>query len=140
MKVFIASDHAGFELKQFLLDNCQQIDFVDLGTDSQDSVDYPDYAHALSKAIKDDEAKGILLCGSGVGMSIAANRHSHIRAALVHNQEIAKLSKEHNNSNVLVLGARFIEPESAKEIIELWLKTDFAGDRHQRRVEKINKC
>lgn len=138
-KIYIASDHAGFELKSKLIELFSDYDFIDLGPDSNNSVDYPDYAQAVSKAVLGDTAsKGILLCGSGIGMSIAANRFNGIRAALCMNPELAALSRKHNNSNILVLAARFISEDEAKKIIQAWLDTDFEGDRHLKRIEKID--
>jgi ribose 5-phosphate isomerase B len=136
----IASDHAGFELKEKLVAELESMGFEprDLGTRSPESTDYPDYAHPLADDISRGEAKrGILLCGSGVGMDIAANRHPHVRAALAWEPEIAELSRKHNDSNVLVLPARFLSEEQGKEIMRRWLSTEFEGGRHARRVEKI---
>jgi ribose 5-phosphate isomerase B len=139
--IFIAADHAGFILKNQLIDFLKSKSFIvnDLGTNSKESVDYPLYAHMLSKEILENKARGILICGSGIGMDISANRHRGIRAALCHNTEIAQLSRKHNNSNVLVLGARFCNEALAKEILESWLNTEFDGGRHERRVELIEK-
>ncbi len=134
--VYIASDHAGFDLKAYLLAHKK---LIDLGTYSSDSVDYPDFAAKLVKKIKDDPgSKGILLCGSGIGMSIAANRYNFIRAALVSTKRDAKLARLHNDANVLVLSARHLKAEKALSIIECFLETKFEGGRHQRRVEKLN--
>ena len=136
MGIFIASDHAGFELKEKLK---AQFDCFDLGPDSDASVDYPDYAKKLcERVLEDDSNKGILLCGSGIGMSIAANRFKGIRAALVNDKEIASLSRQHNDSNVLVLAARFIDSDKAIEIVKTWLEAEFEAGRHQKRIEKIN--
>ena len=112
--LFIASDHAGYELKSFLLDQLREYNVIDLGTDSSDSVDYPDFANALSVSIKSFEDFGILICGTGIGISIAANRHSHIRAALCEDVERAKLAREHNNANVIVFGQGLLRP------LKLW--------------------
>ena len=139
MKIYLASDHAGFELKEKLKDAFEELDLIDLGTNSADSVDYPDYAKAACQSVlKDTESRAILICGSGIGMSIAANRFKGIRAALVMNTEIAALSRKHNNSNVLALAARFISTNEAIEIVKTWLKTDFEGARHQNRLNKID--
>lgn len=138
-KIFIASDHAGFELKSFLVQQLKnKFSVVDLGAESTDSVDYPVYAQSLSKSVLDDQNSiGILMCGSGIGMSISANRFKGIRAALVWNEEIAKLSRQHNNSNVLVLPARFMTKEEALKIVLSWIQTEFEGGRHEKRVLKI---
>lgn len=134
----IASDHAGFELKQvitqFLKDNNQE--FIDLGCNNTDSVDYPDYAHKLASNLKN---KGILICGSGIGMSIAANRFSHIRAALCITPEMAKLSREHNDANVLVLGARITNQNTALECVKVFMNTEFKAGHHQIRVDKLKE-
>ncbi|MBQ8251696.1 MAG: RpiB/LacA/LacB family sugar-phosphate isomerase [Alphaproteobacteria bacterium] len=140
-KIVMASDHAACELKSYLKESLtlQGYEIVDYGTDSEtQSVDYPDKAYLLAKSLKKEEADiGILLCGSGIGMSIAVNRYNHIRAALVHSIEYAKLARQHNNANVLVLGGRFLKPQEALEITNTFLTTDFEGDRHARRVAKL---
>jgi ribose 5-phosphate isomerase B len=139
--IAIASDHAGFALKQALCAYVQTLGFtvLDLGAFSEASVDYPDFANALATAIKEGKAsRGILICGSGIGISIAANRHPHIRAALCHSEETARLSREHNDANVLALGARIISEETAKACINAFLNTPFAGGRHAGRVAKLN--
>lgn len=140
-KIVMASDHAACELKSYLKEalTLQGYEIVDYGTDSEtQSVDYPDKAYLLAKSLKKEEADiGILLCGSGIGMSIAVNRYNHIRAALVHSIEYAKLARQHNNANVLVLGGRFLKPQEALEITNTFLTTDFEGDRHARRVAKL---
>lgn len=139
-KIAIASDHAAFKLKEFLKKYLQEKGaiVVDLGCDSEESTDYPIYAHKLAQYVKAEQARGVLLCGSGIGMSIVANRYKGIRAALCTNPEFAKLSREHNNSNVLVLAARFTDENTAKGILETWLNTEFEGGRHQKRVEQID--
>lgn len=140
MKYFIASDHAGFQMKNLLFKELLQsdLDAEDLGTWSEESTDYSDYAQSLSaKILSQKESRGILLCGSGIGMSIAANRFKGIRAALVWNEELAKLSRLHNNSNVLVLPARFLSENQAKSVLHTWIDTAFEGGRHERRVQKI---
>ncbi len=134
MSIFIASDHAGFELKEYLK---TQFNLLDLGTHSSESCDYPVFAKKLVARLKDDD-KGILICGTGIGMSIAANRFKNIRAALCFNEEMAKLARQHNDANILVLGARIISPETAKTCVEKFLSTDFEGGRHQRRLELID--
>lgn len=137
--IVIASDHAGFGLKTALALylKSQGLEVLDLGCHSLDSVDYPDYAHQAALKVLELNAKGILICGTGIGMSIAANRHSGIRAALCHSEEYARLSREHNDANIICLGARFITESEALGIIDLWLQTKFAADRHLRRVEKL---
>lgn len=140
MKFFIASDHAGFQMKKLLLEELlhSDIETEDLGTWSEESTDYSDYAQSLSgRILKNSGSKGILLCGSGIGMSIAANRFKGIRAALVWNEDLAKLSRLHNNSNVLVLPARFLSENQAKSILHTWIDTQFEGGRHERRIQKI---
>jgi len=138
-KIFIASDHAGFELKSFLVQQLKnKFSVVDLGAESTESVDYPVYAQSLTKSVLEDQnSVGVLMCGSGIGMSISANRFKGIRAALVWNEEVAKLSRQHNNSNVLVLPARFMSKEEALKIILSWLQTEFEGGRHEKRILKI---
>lgn len=140
MKIAIGSDHAGFDLKQKIaqhLDN-QGVAIEDCGTYSLASCDYPDYAHAVANAVENETADfGILICGSGQGVAITANKHQNIRAALCWTAEIVALSREHNNANVLCLPARFVTETAALEMADTFLKTDFAGGRHQARVEKI---
>ncbi|MCR4556144.1 MAG: ribose 5-phosphate isomerase B [Alphaproteobacteria bacterium] len=134
MSIFIASDHAGFELKEYLQ---TQFNLLDLGTHSAESCDYPVFAKKLVGHLKEGD-KGILICGTGIGMSIAANRFKNVRAALCFNEEMAKLTRQHNDANVLVLGARIVSPEIAKNCVEKFLSTDFEGGRHQRRLDLIN--
>ncbi len=139
-KIPIGADHAGFEMKQKLVARLQQLGYdpVDVGTNSPDSTDYPDYAHPVAHQVETGEAKrGILLCGTGLGMSYAANRHHGVRAAVVWNPEVAKLSRQHNDANVLVLPARCLSEPEAEAILKVWLDTPFEGGRHQRRVDKI---
>lgn len=136
----IASDHAGFEMKQKLVARLQALGYEpqDLGTNSPASTDYADFAHPVASKVEHGEVKrGILLCGTGLGMSYAANRHAHVRAAVAWTPEIAELSRQHNDSNILVLPSRFVSEEDANAILETWLKTPFEGGRHERRVEKI---
>lgn len=139
-RIIIASDHAGYELKQYLKSKLTDKDFeiIDIGTNSSESVDYPNFAHELASKVISENIRGILICGSGIGMSMAVNKHKDIRGALCTNTEMAKLSREHNNANVLILGARFTEPKLAWEILEIWLNTDFSGGRHEKRVQAIN--
>lgn len=136
----IASDHGGLELKAAIADFLRQrgVEVRDLGTMNGDSVDYPDYAQQVAGAIAGGQAqKGILICGTGIGMSIAANKFPGVRAALVTDDFTARMSKEHNDANILVMGGRVLEPEQACRMVGIWLDTDFAGGRHQRRLEKI---
>lgn len=138
--IVIAADHAGVDLKTQLVKELSALGYtpLDLGTHSTESVDYPDYAHALAKEIESGKAsRGVLICGSGIGISIAANRHKHIRAALCHGALEARLARKHNDANVLALGARIIGIESAKDALHAFLKTEFEGGRHKKRVEKI---
>ena len=139
-KVVLASDHAGFnlkeEIKNFLIKKKEKI--LDLGTKNTNSVDYPDYAHLLSKKMKKDKNQfGILICGSGTGMSMAANKHKNIRAALCYNTKSTKLSRSHNNANVMIIGSRLIKKKVALKCVSTFLKTDFDGGRHIKRVKKI---
>ena len=139
--IAIASDHAGFELKQFLARELENEGYqvLDLGTHSKESVDYPAYAEAMAETLSSRRARrGVLLCGTGIGVSIAANRHAGIRAALCHDVETARLSRQHNDANVLALGGRLTDPGTAKEILRTFLETEFEqGGRHQRRVAMI---
>lgn len=141
-KIAIASDHAGFEYKELIkehLENRYKID--DYGTYSGDSVDYPDFVHPTASSVEIGENDlGILICGSGQGVSITANKHQKIRCALCWDVEIAKLSRQHNNANMVAIPARFISKELALKIIDAFLITDFEGGRHQNRVEKIAFC
>lgn len=138
MKWIIASDHAGFELKERIKDQFPQLALKDLGPFSTESVNYTDFAHQLAKEIEDGSAdRGILICGSGVGVSITANRHPGVRAALAWQPEIAKLCRQHNNANVLCLPARFISTELAVEMIQIFIEEPFEGGRHQLRVQSI---
>lgn len=139
-KISIASDHKGYDLKSELVEHLTSKGhkIYDLGTNSDDSVDYPDYAHKVSEHLEDESSKfGILICGSGIGMSIAANRHSHVRAALCHNEKLAELARAHNNANILVLGAKNLSLETAKSMADTFLKTTFEGGRHIKRLSKI---
>jgi len=137
--IVIASDHAGYDLKssikKFLLKKRTKV--IDLGTNSTDSVDYPDYAHLLSKKIKKDKTVGILVCGSGTGMSITANRHKNVRAALCYNIKSTKLSRQHNNANVITIGARLTKKNVALKCVNTFIKTKFIGGRHLQRINKI---
>jgi ribose 5-phosphate isomerase B len=140
MKITIASDHAGFELKQTLKEHFREHEFIDVGTDSESSCDYPDYAVLAGKKIISGEAElGIVICGTGIGISIAANKIKGIRAALCFNEYMADMSRRHNNANVLALGAKVTSDDLAIRITDIWLKSKFEGERHERRVQKITK-
>ena len=139
--IVIASDHRAVELKTILAKELEVLGFdvLDLGTAGPESVDYPDYAEALAAAIHDGRAKrGVLLCGTGIGMSIAANRHRDVRAALVHDQMSARMARQHNNANVLVLGGNETGAETAKDCLAAFLETEFEGGRHEPRVAKMS--
>lgn len=139
MKLAIGCDHAGFSLKEFLKSNFNEIDWLDKGCYSADSVDYPDFAHAVARSIEDKETElGILICGSGNGISIAANKHAGIRAAIAWKPELASLARQHNDANILSLPARFISELEAIEIVKAFLEASFEGGRHQARVDKIS--
>jgi ribose 5-phosphate isomerase B len=138
--VAIASDHAGYELKDLLAGELKAMGFkvLDLGTNSSASVDYPDYGRALGEAVAQHRAQaGVAVCGSGIGISIAANRVPGVRAALVQSAEVAALAREHNDANVLALGARLISPETARAALKSFFTTPFAGGRHAGRVTKL---
>ena len=139
--IAIASDHAGVELKSILKEELAELGFevLDLGTQGAQSVDYPDMADALADALGDHRAsRGVLICGSGIGISMAANRHRHVRAAPCHDHLSARLAREHNDANVLALGARLIGTETARDCLRTFLNTAFEGGRHQRRVQKMS--
>ncbi|MBO7629093.1 MAG: ribose 5-phosphate isomerase B [Bacteroidales bacterium] len=140
MKVYIASDHAGYEMKEAIKKHFStEFEWEDFGTDSPESVDYPDFAHPLAEAAANSqEACAVLLCGTGNGVAMTANKHAGVRAALCWNTEIATLARQHNNANVVVLPARFITTEDAFIIVKTFFNTPFEGGRHARRVEKIN--
>lgn len=140
MKIAFASDHAGYELKQHLMDMMRSRGYetVDFGTNSTESCDYPDYAHPCAVAVeKGDCAFGIAMCGTGNGISMTLNKHQGIRAALCWKPEIAALAKQHNNANILVLPARFVTQQEADSIVDAFLDASFEGGRHQRRIDKI---
>ena len=139
-RILLASDHAGFKLKdkikRFLIKKGNTV--LDLGTKNTNSVDYPDYAHLLSKKMKNNKSQfGILICGSGIGMDMAANKHKNIRAALCYNTKSTKLSRQHNNANVMTIGARLIKGKTALMCVNTFLKTEFVGGRHIKRIKKI---
>lgn len=140
-RIAIACDHAGVELKQKLTSVLTELgnEVINLGTDNNESVDYPDYAEKVCDAIISKRAsKGVLICGSGIGMSMVANRFPQIRAALCHNIETAKLSRQHNNANVLVVGQRTTDPNIVLEMVRAFFTTPFEGGRHQRRIDKFS--
>ncbi len=138
VKIYVACDHAGLGLKNQLIAGLPELNWQDLGTNDSASVDYPDYADRVAIAIKTDPAAmGLLVCGSGQGMAIRANRHKHVRAALCWSIQVAELSRAHNDANVLCLGARVIDPKTALDIAQKFFSTPFEGDRHARRVEKL---
>lgn len=141
MKIVLAADHGGFELKESIKKSLLQAGrkIVDVGCSSSDAVDYPDYAEkAVSALLAGDCERGILVCGTGIGMSIAANRHREIRAANCFDTNTAKLSREHNNANVLCLGARVLDTDTAILMVKTWLETEFSGGRHQQRIAKFS--
>lgn len=144
MKLFIASDHAGFDLKESLKKLLSEIDWNDLGTHSLESVHYPEYSSKLSHAVIAsgldlNEPCGVLICGSGIGVSIAANRFPEIRAALVWNEETAQLAREHNRANVLCLPARFVDAPQASAMVKTWMKSKFLEGRHDLRVKMLKE-
>lgn len=135
-KIAIAADHGGYKLKESFLKHYPEL--IDLGTDSEESVDYPDFAAKMAKCILNGDAEtGILICGTGIGISIAANRYHGIRAALLYNDEAARLAHEHNNANVVVFGGRTMSESECLKRLDIFLKTKYEGGRHQRRLEKI---
>jgi len=140
--VVIGSDHGGLELKAAVSEALRQrgLEVVDLGTDNGDSVDYPDFAEKVAAAVSRGEAAcGILVCGTGIGMSIVANKFPGVRAALVTDEFMARMAKEHNNANILVLGGRVLEGMTAARLVSVWLDATFEGGRHQRRLDKITQ-
>ena len=141
MKLILAADHGGFELKEIIKEYLSKsYDIIDLGTNNSDSVNYPDYGIKAGEAVMSGIADyAIIFCGTGIGISIAANKVIGIRAALCPNVEYAKLSKQHNNANILSLGGRFLTPQEAKNIVDAWLNTPFEGGRHQNRINIINE-
>lgn len=152
MKIFLASDHAGFELKEKIKSVLSEFNWEDMGPLSADSVDYPDFADKVCQALEKTDgielhdrdalegpAMAVLICGSGQGMAIRANRYPDIRAGLCWNLESAGLSREHNNANIICMGARFLSAEQAVEMVKIFFATKFAGGRHARRVEKLSR-
>jgi ribose 5-phosphate isomerase B len=142
MKIALGSDHAGFNLKEAIKGHLELVkyDYTDFGTSGPDSTDYPKFAYKVAKAVVAGEYdRGILICGTGIGMCITANKVKGIRAALAYNNRTAELSRSHNNANILCLGGRELSPEQALEIVEIWIKTPFEGGRHQNRLDMISK-
>ncbi len=140
MKIAIASDHAGYEMKEAIINAFPEIEFEDFGTHSTQSMDYPDTGYPAARAVATKHCeKGILICGSGIGMSITANKVSGIRAALCVNTDIARLSRKHNDSNILFMAGRFTAIPYAIEITKVWLNTSFEGGRHLKRINKIHQ-
>ena len=142
-KIAIGSDHAGYEYKQILVDylNGEGYQVDDVGPFSADSVDYPDFIHPVANRVGSKEADmGIILCGSGNGAAITANKHKEIRAAIAWNEELSSLARQHNNANILAIPARFVNKELAVSMVDVFLQTAFEGGRHQRRVDKMISC
>lgn len=139
MKLLMASDHAGVDLKSELIQRLPEVTWQDLGPSSKDSVDYPDFADKVARFIdKNPSEKAILICGSGQGMAMRANKYRNVRAALCWNEEITRLSRGHNDANILCLGARFVDAETALKLIRIFLETPFEGGRHTGRVNKVS--
>ena len=143
MKIVLASDHGGYKLKEAVkqaLSGRLDIELVDLGTNSEESVDYPIYGEAAAKYVAEGKAeRGIVFCGSGIGIAIAANKTKGIRCANITSEEYAKLAAEHNHANIIAFGGRFVSPEDALHYIDVWLTTKEAGDRHARRVNELDE-
>ena len=138
----IGADHAGYHLKEKLVGELRALGYepLDVGTHNAESTDYPDYAHSVATEVEQHHAnRGVLLCGTGLGMSYAANRHPGVRAAVAWSPEVARLAREHNDANILILPARFVSEDEGVEILRTWLDTQFAGGRHARRLEKIDQ-
>ena len=139
-KIFISSDHDGYKLKEIIkvFLSKKKINYIDLGPRNDASVDYPDYAHKLAKSVaKNKNFKGILVCGSGMGMNIAANRHKNIRAAQCYNAKSTKLSRLHNDANIITLGSRLLTKKNALNCVSIFFNTKFEGGRHSKRIKKI---
>lgn len=139
--IAIAADHGGYDLKTLLIPEIAALGFeaLDLGTKGPESVDYPDFAEALARAIETGQAKrGVLICGTGIGIAIAANRHRAVRAAVCHDATTARLARQHNDANVLALGARVLGAEVARDCLKIFLRTEFEGGRHSRRIAKMS--
>jgi len=140
-KIYIACDHGGFQLKEHLIKFLKKsYEIIDLGTDNEKGVDYPDFGKKLAKAVLKEKTRGIGICGTGIGISITLNRFKGIRAALCHDEYTAKMAREHNNANVLCMGGRIVGVEEAEKIVDVWLSTDYSGeDRHTRRNNKVDE-
>jgi ribose 5-phosphate isomerase B len=141
-RIPIGADHAGFQMKERLVTELRALGYepLDIGTHSAESVDYPDFAHDVAARVEQQAAqRGVLLCGTGLGMAYAANRHRGVRAAVAWSPEVARLAREHNDANVLILPSRFVSEEEGVEILRAWLGAEFAGGRHSRRVAKIDQ-
>jgi ribose 5-phosphate isomerase B len=142
MKLAVASDHGGFSLKESILQSLKQkkIEILDLGNHGTESVDYPDYAIKVAEMVSEGKADaGLLMCGTGIGMCIVANKFKNVRAAVVSDPYSAKMAKEHNNANILCVGGRVVDPQKAEEIVRAWLEAKFEGGRHDRRLDKIRE-
>ncbi len=142
MKIALASDHGGFALKEKIKENLKkrEIELLDLGTNSEESVDYPLFGRICGEAVASEKADlGIVCCGTGIGISIAANKVHGIRCAIATNEYMAEMTKKHNDANILALGGRVLNPEEAIKIVDTWLDTEFEGGRHQRRVDMLNE-
>ena len=138
MKLSIGNDHAGFDYKNFIIENLKNYNIINHGTDDKKSVDYPDFAHPVALDVENKISElGILICGSGNGVAMTANKHNNIRAALCWNKEVAKLAKQHNNANILCIPARFLSKEEALQIVKSFIETNFEGGRHEKRINKI---
>ena len=141
--IALGADHAGFEYKNLIKSKLESegFDVIDMGTNSADSVDYPDFIHPVADSIENKKAdQGIIICGSGNGVAMTANKHQGIRAAIAWNNDLAALARQHNNANILAIPARFVNEDLALSMVDVFLKTDFEGGRHQRRVDKIASC
>lgn len=141
MKVILGSDHAGYKLKQYIKEvlTSLHIEFDDIGASSEDSTDYPDYAAKVAEAVSEGKyERGLLLCGTGIGMSIMANKFPGVRASLCYDIETARLSRAHNDANVLIIGGRTTNEKTAADMVNMWFATEFEGGRHQRRLDKIS--
>ncbi len=141
-RIALAADHAGYEEKEIIKKTLDElgVEYVDMGTDSSDSVDYPDYARKVAEAVSNGAfEQGLLVCGSGTGMAIAANKVKGVRAAVAWNEDIARLARQHNDANVLALPARFMSDDEAGKVLKAWFAADFEGGRHAKRVEKITE-
>ncbi len=143
LPVAIGSDHAGFNYKEAIISflDGKNVTWKDYGTDSTESVDYPDFAHPVAEAVENNEAAfGILICGSGNGVAITANKHQNIRAAICWGEELASLARQHNNANIICIPARFVRENLVEKMLEIFIHTEFEGGRHQNRVKKISCC